>query len=160
MRNIYAVFLIGALISGSITATAQNGDTPLKHSLTGLPDDQVTRQRANNPFPFITDKIDAKYDLYLDLTDTLVIHKYGPIFKRNKLAFTGDTWDEIIVQMMNNQDPNLAKSMVTMPADDGLFIGGGKRNSENILKQLLPILNNPSKLEDFLAHIDRSKLPE
>lgn len=159
MKNIYAIFLIGALFSGSVTASAQNGDTPGKHNINGLPDDQVTKQH-DNPFPFVTDKIDAKFDLYLDLTDTMVIHRYGPIFKRNKLAFTGDTWDEIIVQMMNNQDPNLAKTMVTMPADDGLFIGGGKRNSETILRQLLPILNNPSKLEDFLAHIDRSKLPE
>lgn len=160
MSNIYAVFLIGALVSGSLTATAQNGDTPPgKHNINGLPDEQVTRQK-DNPFPFVTDKIDANYDLYLDLTDTLVIRRYGPIFKRNKLSFTGDTWDEIILQMMGDKNPDLAKTMVTMPAEDGLFIGGGKRNSETILKELLPILNNPSKLEEFLAHIDRSKLPE
>lgn len=136
---------------------AQTG-APLQYE-NGSPDDEVLKN-DKSAFPFIADHIDAQYDLYLDLTDSAITRRYAPIFKRHKMAFTGDTWDEVIRQLMEERNANMSKLMVTMPGDDGLYIKTGSKNKEAFLKELLPILNNRSKFEDFLTHLDKSKLPE
>ncbi|XZF14376.1 hypothetical protein ACTHGU_21550 [Chitinophagaceae bacterium MMS25-I14] len=157
-RLFYCLFAL--LICSTVHVRAQTVGKDEGYENEPIKEEEVQK---NTPFPFVPNTMEAHYNLYLDLTDSSITHQYRSVFRSHRLAFTGDTWDEVLRQMVEQHNPKLARVLNTIPADDGLQIstGNDKSGQETFLKTVQPFLNDIPKLEDFLSHhLDRNRLPE
>lgn len=112
-------------------------------------------------FPFNYDRIDVRYDLFLNLADSAVAKKYAPVFVQYKLPFTGDVWEVVLRQALERIDKDVARRVLMLPEDEGLYIGTGNNViQQKFLRDMLPMLSNSMLLEKHLKRLDRNKLPE
>jgi hypothetical protein len=112
-------------------------------------------------FPFNYDRTDPRYDLFLNLADTVVSKKYVPVFAQYKLSFNGETWEAVLHQMMERIDGNTARHIQMQPEDEGVYVSTGDRPmQQKFLREMLPVLSNTMLLERHLQRLDRSRLTE
>jgi len=112
-------------------------------------------------FPFNYDRIDVRYDLFLNLADPAVVKKYMPVFVQYRLSFNGETWEAVLRQALERIDADVAQQVQMMPEDEGVYVGtGGKALQQRFLREILPVLSNTALLEKHLQRLDRSRLAE
>lgn len=106
---------------------------------------------AKNPyFPFILSLTSLEYDVTVNLADKKIIEIYQPIFKRNNLLFSPESWEEIIMGLWD--DDSLMHHQITTSAEGSILrIGtGGKEYQQTFINYVMPLFNDTIKLEAFL----------
>jgi hypothetical protein len=161
-RTIFLTLMLpgffNAIAAAALICYAVNGAPAEPYTAVSTQAEELAEARI---FPFNYDRIDARYDLFLNLSDTIVAKKYTPVFAQYKLSFNGETWEVVLQQMLERIDRDMAGHVQMMPEDEGVYVStGNKTTQQKFLRDMLPVLSNTMLLEKHLQRLDRSRLTE
>lgn len=107
-------------------------------------------------FPFVIDDGDPEYDLSVNLADQSVHAKLAPVFQRNNMPFTADALQEVMIQLLEKENPQLAQNITYLTDEKLLYINtGNKLYQETLLNIVRPVMYESGKLDAFLKSMNR-----
>jgi hypothetical protein len=104
-------------------------------------------------------KVDASYNVVLNIADPGVIRKYGPIFRAHRKDVTATMdWDYVVQLILGRDDEDLiSEPGVSFNTDEDVYKAElvTTANVERFMKFVLPVVADPKKLEAFLQSYER-----
>jgi hypothetical protein len=105
--------------------------------------------------------VDASNSAILNIADSAVIRKYGPVFKAHGRDVTATMdWDYVVQLILNRDDEDLASEpgVAFNVAEDVYKVElVTAANVERFMKFVLPIVANPQKLDSLLKYYEPAK---
>lgn len=110
--------------------------------------------RGVRAFPFVVDSADAQYDLSINLSDPSLQSQFGPLFRQYDLAFDVDSWEALVMVLIEKADASLAP-LVTDFWDDPVlyFQSGSAAGRQTILNVVRPVFYDKKQLEELMPRV-------
>ncbi|PZF71377.1 hypothetical protein DN068_18985 [Taibaiella soli] len=119
----------------------------------------ATTTHIEKIFPFSIDTSDKEYAVSIHIEDVTVSSKYGSLFKKYKLNYDIETWQEVMTQMIRKWLPYMESTVSFFDDNKILYIQPGNKIYEGSMTETLhPIFYDMATLDEFFKNLDRTNL--
>ena len=122
-----------------------------------------TEQKDNilgNPYPFFAQQ-DEQFTVSASIESKELFEKYNPLFVKYGLSGNGYSWDGVITQILQKENPLLLKVIDFDSEAGGFYVYTNSKDAQTeFLITLCPIFNDLKLLESYFKSLDRTSVDD
>jgi len=110
--------------------------------------------------PFIIYRDDS-YMIAAEIESKELFDKYNPIFEKYQLSGNGYSWEGLIKQILEKENPALLNHLQFDPEAGGFYVFADSEKTQHHFAELASkVFSDMSKLEKYLKTIDRERIDD
>lgn len=119
------------------------------------------QSKPKRTFPFTVRQVDGKYMISAEIEEPPLYPKYFNLFKKYNYTGNGQTWSDLIQQILKKQAPDLL-GRIQLDPEASMFAAYANTvaDEQRFLNILVPVFSNLSMLEHYIKQADRSKFDD
>ena len=113
-----------------------------------------------NPYPFFAQQ-DEQFTVSASIESNELFEKYNPLFVKYGLSGNGYSWDGVITQILEKENPLLLKVIDFDSEAGGFYVYTNSKDAQTeFLITLCPIFSDLKLLESYFKSLDRTSVDD